>query len=305
VGTLDEAFRSRVHISLWYPDLSEPDTVTILLNNLNRLPKYDKKEGKTEGVLSVRQSEIENFIKSEYKRYSRATGKNRGPWNGRQIRNAVQIAACLALYEKETKHEDDGLPAILTADHFRSVADTMSEFESFLKVAKAGDDAMLAKQRQERVDDYAHHDRGDDEDYDQHLDNSLDPKFRAPGSARSNRSYGGPTKPIRRDQDDYDGSWAEEHMASSGAERQTLTLPRRKNTNSQSKSRREQAGLYEESDDDYDDGRNQEHMEEWVPESLQRKSRGPASSPFGKQREGYVWDSKSPTGDGSKFGRKR
>lgn len=164
VGTLDEAFCSRLHLTLWYKHLSVDDTLKVLQTNLDRLPKYDKRTGTTDGVLSVQQGEIELFIRSEYERYSKATKKKRGPWNGRQVRNAVQIAACLALYEKQSRDEDDGLPAILTAQHFRSVAATMSEFEDFLKEAKSGDDTFHAKQRQERYDDFQNGGQGGGED---------------------------------------------------------------------------------------------------------------------------------------------
>ncbi|KAJ8132046.1 hypothetical protein O1611_g1581 [Lasiodiplodia mahajangana] len=156
VGALDEAFRSRVHISLWYPYLSLNDTISILRSNLERLPRLDKSKNSTRGI-KIKYEEIEDFIVREYEEYSRAVKKSRGPWNGRQIRNAVQVAACLALYEKKTS-EDEDLPAILTAEHFRTVAETTREFENFLKIAKVGDDEFLARQRQERVDDFE--DRG-------------------------------------------------------------------------------------------------------------------------------------------------
>ncbi|KAI0163163.1 P-loop containing nucleoside triphosphate hydrolase protein, partial [Pestalotiopsis sp. NC0098] len=154
VGAIDEAFSSRMHLSLWYKHLSLEYTIKILQNNLSRLPKYDKNKGTTDGVLNVRQAEIEKFIREEYVRYSKFSKKERGPWNGRQIRNAVQIASSLALYEKDCKDEDDGLPATLTADHFRSVASTMFEFEEFLRQSRVGDDTFHAKQRQERHDDF-------------------------------------------------------------------------------------------------------------------------------------------------------
>ncbi|KAI1130635.1 hypothetical protein F5Y10DRAFT_111639 [Nemania abortiva] len=153
VGALDEAFRSRVHISLWYPYLSLADTISILRSNLGRLPRWDKSKISNRGLIKVMYKEIEDFIRREYEDYSKAVKKNRGPWNGRQIRNAVQVAACLALYDKKNS-EDEDLPAILTAEHFRTVAETTREFENFLKITKVGDDEYLARQRQERVDDF-------------------------------------------------------------------------------------------------------------------------------------------------------
>ncbi|KAK4112422.1 P-loop containing nucleoside triphosphate hydrolase protein [Canariomyces notabilis] len=100
VGALDEAFRSRVHVSLYYPPLSLSDTLAILKDNLNRLPRVENlPEGEEAGPghIQVQDEEIEGFITDEFSmRYEKY---RRGPWNGRQICNAVQIASCLAFYE--------------------------------------------------------------------------------------------------------------------------------------------------------------------------------------------------------------
>ncbi|KAI0536230.1 hypothetical protein GGR58DRAFT_476045 [Xylaria digitata] len=182
VGALDEAFRSRVHISLWYPHLSLADTIKILQDNLGRLPQWDKTKDSARGLIKVMYEDIEDFIEVEYKNYSRAVKKERGPWNGRQIRNAVQIAASLALYDGESS-KDEGLPAILTAEHFRIVAETTKEFENFLKIAKVGDDEYLARQRQDRADDF--------KDYKDHDDNTTRVEYtgyRPHGSPRASQS---------------------------------------------------------------------------------------------------------------------
>ncbi|KAL6364675.1 hypothetical protein LRP88_00645 [Fusarium phalaenopsidis] len=156
VGALDEAFRSRVHLSLCYPHLSLNDTIAILQSNLNRLPRIEHAEDKSsnDGYIKVLDGAIKKFVEDEYREYSRANKKKKGPWNVRQIRNAVQIAAGLALYDKEVSGENDGLPAILTADHFRSVAETTSEFKAYLKSTKKGDETFQAIVRQDRDDDF-------------------------------------------------------------------------------------------------------------------------------------------------------
>ncbi|KAI3324958.1 hypothetical protein HD806DRAFT_553175, partial [Xylariaceae sp. AK1471] len=148
VGALDEAFRSRVHVSLWYPHLTVEHTIRVLRSSLDRLPQPPAADGKpVYGLIKVMYEEIEDFVTDEYNKYSRTIRKKRGPWNGRQIRNAVQIAACLALYQKETENAKDGFPAVLTARHFKSVAETTSDFENFLKKARIGDDSYWAQQR--------------------------------------------------------------------------------------------------------------------------------------------------------------
>ncbi|KAI1110447.1 hypothetical protein F5Y14DRAFT_361099 [Nemania sp. NC0429] len=166
VGALDEAFRSRVHISLWYPHLTVERTIQVLRNNLQRLPQPPAKDGQpVDSLIKVMHDEIEDFIVKEYERYSKSVGKPRGPWNGRQIRNAVQVAACLALYQKDTENSDDNCPAILTAQHFQSVAQTTAEFEKFLKKTRVGDDSYWAQQRNDRADDWADADDYNEDDY--------------------------------------------------------------------------------------------------------------------------------------------
>ncbi|KAI0446846.1 hypothetical protein F4803DRAFT_420989 [Xylaria telfairii] len=165
VGALDEAFRSRVHVSLWYPHLTVEHTISVLRSSLDRLPQPPAADGKpVYGLIKVLYPEIEEFVRDEYKKYSRIVGKQRGPWNGRQIRNAVQIAACLALYQKETEDAKDDYPAVLTARHFQSVSETTSEFEKFLKKTRIGDDSYWAQQRNDRADDWdGGSDHGDDD----------------------------------------------------------------------------------------------------------------------------------------------
>ncbi|KAI3330749.1 hypothetical protein F4824DRAFT_328479 [Ustulina deusta] len=172
VGALDEAFRSRVHISLWYPHLTVERTIQVLRNCLQRLPQPPAKDGKpVYGLIKVLYKEIEDFVESEYRRYSKAAGKARGPWNGRQVRNAVQIAACLALYQKDTEDSNDDCPAILTAQHFQSVARTTTDFEKFLKKTRVGDDSYWAHQRNDRADDW---DDADDYEADEYQYEAID-----------------------------------------------------------------------------------------------------------------------------------
>ncbi|KAF4827775.1 putative cell division cycle ATPase [Colletotrichum tropicale] len=159
VGALDEAFQSRVHLSLSYPNLSLDDTIEILRFNLNRLPRINKAEGKTAqgGYLKIFDKKIIEYVSKEYKDYSARTKKDRGPWNGRQIRNAVQIAAGLALYEKQTgsgDNDDEDDPPYLTAEHFRSVADMTYEFEDYLSLAGKGDAQVQARRRRDRADQF-------------------------------------------------------------------------------------------------------------------------------------------------------
>lgn len=88
IGSFDEAFKSRIHISLYYAPLSEIQTFEVWAMNLNRLSKSNRD-------IYVDRSEIEAFARSQWR-----DGKR---WNGRQIRNAFQTAVALAEYEFQEK----------------------------------------------------------------------------------------------------------------------------------------------------------------------------------------------------------
>ena len=130
IGSFDEAFKSRIHISLYYPPLSESQTFDVWTMNLNRLSKSHRD-------IYVDRPEIEAFARRHWK-----DGKR---WNGRQIRNAFQTAVALAEYEfkeKCQKCEQTGdkppfRPA-LEDQHFRAVATTSAEFDDYLQSVMHG-----------------------------------------------------------------------------------------------------------------------------------------------------------------------
>ncbi|KAI6378727.1 hypothetical protein MCOR25_002148 [Pyricularia grisea] len=112
VGVMDEAVKSRVHLSLHYPALDLKDTRSLFKINIDRLKKIEKERakanlarcgsssadgnyGQVQGEMVVREDEILAFAKEHFLRDESAR------WNGRQIRNAFQIAASLARYEQQ------------------------------------------------------------------------------------------------------------------------------------------------------------------------------------------------------------
>lgn len=158
VGALDEAFRSRIHLSLYYPHLSSKDTLAILKDGLNRLPRVENVgDGETIGSdhIQVQDDDIEKFVEGEFRRFYKK--HKRGPWNGRQIRNAVQIASCLALYEAQ-KTSRSNVRAVLTSTHFKTVFETTAEFDRYLKQARRADESKLAHMQGDRFDPFDHQD---------------------------------------------------------------------------------------------------------------------------------------------------
>ena len=89
VGAFDMAFKSRIHINLYYPPLTARQTLDIWKMNLDALRERRKDS------LSIARPKIIQFAKDHYT----SMRKKDMQWNGRQIRNAVQTAVALAEHE--------------------------------------------------------------------------------------------------------------------------------------------------------------------------------------------------------------
>lgn len=96
VGTIDEAFKSRIHISLYYPPLDRSQTRDIFRLNIVKLKEMEAERHRMTGepALVIKEAEIVDFASRHYEELARSTGC----WNGRQIRSAFQIASSLALH---------------------------------------------------------------------------------------------------------------------------------------------------------------------------------------------------------------
>jgi len=138
VGTIDEAFKSRIHISLYYPPLDWRTTKEIFRVNLRRAK--DRVEYDEPAIL--------RFAK---KHYHSNEGANR--WNGRQIFNAFQTAIALAQYDALEQGTCDGEKPKLTEENFREVAKTSRKFEDYLQEVHGGeDDARINAMERIRAD---------------------------------------------------------------------------------------------------------------------------------------------------------
>ncbi|KAK2054092.1 hypothetical protein LY76DRAFT_597261 [Colletotrichum caudatum] len=92
IGDFDEAFASRIHMSLYYPELDEQKTLKVFRLNLDLIEQRFQKQGRT---IIIDPSSIEDFALHHFHehRYNR--------WNGRQIRNACQTALALAEFDAQ------------------------------------------------------------------------------------------------------------------------------------------------------------------------------------------------------------
>ena len=139
IGHFDEAFKSRIHVSLLYPPLDKRSTLKVWKMNLERLSKSKR-------ALEVEADEIYEYARNHYKELHR-NGKT--TWNGRQIKNAFQTAIALAEFDANKKQ---GKP-VLALEHFKVVAQASEDFDDYLCRVHGGTEADLAKRYLLRDDD--------------------------------------------------------------------------------------------------------------------------------------------------------
>ncbi|KAI1180208.1 hypothetical protein F4777DRAFT_365176 [Nemania sp. FL0916] len=157
VGTLDEAFKSRIHMSLYYPPLNEIQIDLIFKMNINKLREIEEERARLtdEPLLDIRYESIVKFAADHCMKT-----KTSGRWNGRQIRNAFQIASSLARHDAYTDHgteleknKDAELrPPVLDAKQFNKVESATAAFNKYLEETKGFNDADLAQIFGERND---------------------------------------------------------------------------------------------------------------------------------------------------------
>lgn len=148
VGTIDEAFKSRIHISLYYPYLDLDQTEKIWAVNLDRLAVIEAEQSSVQEPLSIDRDEILTFAKRHYEK----SRNGKGRWNGRQIRNAFLIASALAHYEKTHGIRKDENKHDLTARHFRTVVKAGTGFEKYLFETRGMTDQEAAYINSTRAD---------------------------------------------------------------------------------------------------------------------------------------------------------
>lgn len=82
VGTIDRAFKSRIHLSLYYPKFDKASTISIWENNLKRVDEEFKSEKK-----EINLDDHDNIVKFAKRHFDRLKSTpGLGVWNGRQGR---------------------------------------------------------------------------------------------------------------------------------------------------------------------------------------------------------------------------
>ncbi|KAL8648503.1 MAG: hypothetical protein Q9226_005964 [Calogaya cf. arnoldii] len=134
VAGFDEAFKSRIHLPLYFPPLKRKQTLAIWEINLKRT--LERKNG----MMQANKNEIMAFAETHF-----AEGrKQETNWNGRQIRNAFQTAAALAEFDgqkHQEKHQEKHqgsqnrgpVYSRLHTNHFKVVAKAAEQFDKYIQ----------------------------------------------------------------------------------------------------------------------------------------------------------------------------
>lgn len=142
MGDFDEAFASRIHMSLHYPPLDLESTNAIFELNLSLMKSRFARQQRQ---LIINQFELGGFVANYWQRYPN------GRWNGRQIRNACQTALALAEFEAQGgSHDtviDPNAVVELNVRHFQTVADAYLGFMQYMTDIYGVDADERAKER--------------------------------------------------------------------------------------------------------------------------------------------------------------
>lgn len=148
VGTMDAAFKSRIHLSLYYPPLDKTQTRDIFRLNISKLRQIESERQRMTGEpqIVIKENEILDFASRHYENLARSTGC----WNGRQIRSAFQIASSLALHNYTAQAElarsrGQAPPAAPVLDRalFDKVQMSTQSFDRHMKKESGGYDDEL------------------------------------------------------------------------------------------------------------------------------------------------------------------
>lgn len=139
IGDFDEAFSSRIHISLHYPALDYDSTIGIFELNWRLIKARFAHKNR---ALDVDETKIAGFVTSYWHNQPDAR------WNGRQIRNACQTALALAEFEAQGNGEDSArnpdAKVCLGVKHMKTVTDAYLEFIKYLQDVRDADQERYA-----------------------------------------------------------------------------------------------------------------------------------------------------------------
>ncbi|KAK4185103.1 hypothetical protein QBC35DRAFT_454583 [Podospora australis] len=150
IGDFDEAFGSRIHISLHYPQLDLASTVKVFELNLRLIrERFARKQRE----ISIDEKAILEFAVNYWTEHEDMR------WNGRQIRNACQTALALAEFSAQggshIRVHDANAKISLKLDHLEVVSKAYLEFITYLEDIYDKDADRRAKQMRIRAREHS------------------------------------------------------------------------------------------------------------------------------------------------------
>lgn len=141
VGAIDDAFRSRLHLTLYYPKLNGKQTRKIWKTNLKSIDaNNDQRQKNNQPPIHYDSKKLLKWLDQNWEAMQ---------WNGRQIRNAFQTAIALAEF-KAVKSGSAPKKATLSTELFERIALASMEFSDYLLETHGGDEDHLASRDQVR-----------------------------------------------------------------------------------------------------------------------------------------------------------
>ncbi|KAI8712655.1 ATPase-AAA-core domain-containing protein [Fusarium sp. LHS14.1] len=148
VGAIDDAFRSRLHLTLYYPKLTKKQTKEIFKHNFERIAEINtnrKLNGLPPFEYKDSESKIMDWVMETWKAMR---------WNGRQIHNAFQTVLALAEFQ-ENSHGGESAPRVLTRQYFKVVAIASTQFNDYLLATHDMGEDKVAKREYMRALSYS------------------------------------------------------------------------------------------------------------------------------------------------------
>lgn len=149
IGDFDEAFASRIHISLYYPPLDQECTKKVFQLNLEMIEERMKNKNRE---IEIKKEKIIAYAGDYW------VGHENARWNGRQIRNACQTALALAEFEAHGGSAMNPNALVkLKPKHIIKVAESYLEFTKYLIDLYGTDDNRRAMESGLRRHDHIFH----------------------------------------------------------------------------------------------------------------------------------------------------
>jgi len=123
VGQIDEAFRSRIHLCLFFPKLDNASFMRIWTKAIARV-KWSHPE------LNMDDEGIRDFAKLLWLENEKHPSRH---WNGRQIKNAFQTAIALANFDfRQGGEGNKSKKPTLRATHFKRIGEASAHFDDYI-----------------------------------------------------------------------------------------------------------------------------------------------------------------------------